>query len=564
MSSSPRRQNTIALPESFRLIVIPASFSDLALTFDSTYLEDLLNKGGYSFSGAEGSVKDYLADQFLDRLSITLDLAPAVTVSKSFSHYGANTSEGTDADPVGFLKEVCNLSDEAVDFSAYDAVYVLYAGGNPADGGATDDHIWPRAAVLESGDAITLDGASLKSYALSSELMRCADGSLTLSSIGPICHEISHLLGLPDMYDSDYDGSGGIDPGLWTTSVMSKGCYNNDGRTPPMYNAVELEYLGLAEPERISEGNHSLKPLTSGRSFLRMDGGDENEYYLFEVRSQDSWDKYLEGSGMLVYHIDRTSNTAGYSTRLDRVLTAGERWLFNEVNSRPDHPCCDLIEADPEATSAAAVFFPRLMHTALSATTVPAITFYDGTVPSYSLSSISKSSEGVSFKVEGPVALELADVYQNMAILAWSISGSSGAKNCSVSVADPTGETVFERNLSIGQDGLYHCRLDRLAPLTTYTLSVVHDSSELQDVTQFQFTTRAIAGKTFIYMVKGGRIPLCVYNADNVEFVTWKLDGNNIRPESDGYYTLPESGELRAHVHYKDGNEEILIKRLKK
>ena len=550
------------LPGNFRVVVIPAAFSDLGFTFDAAHIDDLFNKTAYAFSGARGSVKDYLKDQFGESVAFSFDIASPVTLSQGYATYGSDDAQGRDTNPGGLLREACGLSDAEVDFSVYDAVYIIYAGGNQADGGADADHLWPRAAVLESTEAITLDGASIRPYAMSSELMLCSDGSMTLSSIGPICHEMSHLMGLPDLYDTDYDGSGGRDAGLRTLSLMADGCYNNDGRTPPVLCSAELDYLGLESAETLMQGELTLPPLSSGRRFLRLSGSVPDEYYLFEARSREGWDMYIGCSGLAVYHIDRSGHPAGYSTRYDRVLTASERWQYNEVNARPDYPCCDLVEAVPEAAGTAGLLFPEEGRDALSEFTSPALAFRWGGSHGYSLSGITQTSEGVIFTVNGPVKVSSMDIFQDAAIFTWTAEGAMAGSPCRVLVHRSGAETLIQTLLEPSEDGFYHFTAEGLLPLTDYTLELVYGSGEGALSTNCPFSTKAVAGKTFIYMSEGGRIPLRVYNAADVDYVQWTLDGKAVKTGYDGYFTLPPAGELRAHVHYKDGREEILVKRL--
>ena len=69
------------------------------------------------------------------------------------------------------------------------------------------------------------------------------EGSNVLDGIGTICHEFSHVLGLPDEYDTDYASSGGqvVHPSSW--SIMASGSYRNKSRTPVRKNSLGREVL---------------------------------------------------------------------------------------------------------------------------------------------------------------------------------------------------------------------------------------------------------------------------------------------------------------------------------
>ena len=76
-----------------------------------------------------------------------------------------------------------------------------------------------------------------------------------LCSIGTFCHEYSHTLGLTDYYDTDEGGSGGVAKGMWNvTALMDGGNFNDNGDTPPAYNALDREILGIGKPEQMKIG----------------------------------------------------------------------------------------------------------------------------------------------------------------------------------------------------------------------------------------------------------------------------------------------------------------------
>lgn len=64
-------------------------------------------------------------------------------------------------------------------------------------------------------------------------------GAPKVEGIGTFCHEFSHCLGLPDFYDTNYNGHFGM--ASW--SLMDSGSYNDDGYTPIGYSAYEKEFM---------------------------------------------------------------------------------------------------------------------------------------------------------------------------------------------------------------------------------------------------------------------------------------------------------------------------------
>jgi hypothetical protein len=120
---------------------------------------------------------------------------------------------------------------------------------------------------------------------------------------------------------------------MWnSTSLMDGGNQNNWYNTPPYFNAIERELLGLSEPIMIERnGSHTLRPINENGQYYKIAPEIPTEYYLIECRSNDGWDAHIGGSGMLVYHVEKNKPGA---------------WKQNKVNVNPDYQHADLIEAD--------------------------------------------------------------------------------------------------------------------------------------------------------------------------------------------------------------------------
>ena len=119
------------------------------------------------------------------------------------------------------VKEACQLaySQYNVDFSLYDNnsdntvdfVYILYAGYGEADGGASNT-VWPHAySLTEAGTSLALGGKKIDKYACSNEISYL---SKQHDGIGTFCHEFSHVLGLPDLYNTQNSSAKTLGIGL--------------------------------------------------------------------------------------------------------------------------------------------------------------------------------------------------------------------------------------------------------------------------------------------------------------------------------------------------------------
>ena len=339
----------------------------------------LLNEPGYSTNGATGSARDYYYENSNGSFEPIFDVVGPVRLSKGYAYYGQGTN-GSDLHADEALFEACKLLDDEIDFSAYDydgdnfvdLVFYYYAGTNEAEGGG-EDRIWPhKFALYNYYNSAVFDNVRVYDYACTSEKNYLG----TMCGIGTACHEFGHAMGLPDMYDTDgtENGTAGA---LYSYSIMCSGSYNNAGRTPPYFNMQERIYLGWNEESDIREittgGTLSIPALNGTQQMVYKIPTDvEGEYFMLETRAQSGWDAALPGQGLLVYHIDKSSNRVGYTT-------AARLWNWsqtgNRLNAYGSHPCCYLIPAaSPESLdffgSESAIPFPyRAGHTVVTAYT---------------------------------------------------------------------------------------------------------------------------------------------------------------------------------------------------
>lgn len=568
---------------SVKTLILLAQYSDVKMKYTRDDFVSLMTSG-------DGCAKKYMEDQFLGGCEFTFEIGPVVTLSGKQADYGRNTGEpGTDAAPASAVAEACRLSAAAgVDFSGFDAdgdgtvdnVFLFAAGKDEAEGGG-DDCIWSHAWYLSSaGIDLTLNGKKIDGYAIASELGLRRNGSYLFTTIGTFCHEFSHTLGLMDMYDTDGDTGGKADC-LWgSTSLMDGGNYNDEGRTPPYYNAIDRDMLSQGSPEQLQAGRYSLEQIGERGRYLRYDTGNEGEYYLIECRSGKGWDKYVGGRGLAIYHIDKSGNQTGYSAVYSTDVTAGQRWLSNEVNCLASHQCADMIEAYPDAASVSQVFFPYGNCNAFTHLTDPAFTFWDGTASTLAISDIAWDGDNVTFNVTevgerlpDNALVTSKDIFQDAAIIRWETEDPLSTAFATVSWG-LSGKAAQELEIKAYAPGKYAVTLDGLAPSTAYSARIYYVSGGIKGKeATANFTTKSLyrSGYPYIYLNnvdrsggglfgKGAELPLRIFNAPEGCRVEWYMDGKSISTDASGYYRLTRSGRLKAVITCAGGSEEIIVK----
>ncbi len=337
--TSYRRLPLNVLQGKRKVPVIMVQFSDVKFLSSTTpaIFHRQFNEQGFSLGKQKGSVRDYFLAQSNGKLDLQFDIYGPVTLSNTQAYYGEDEGTNTQKNMAELLKETVALVDKDVDFSLYDCdgdgeieqFVIMYAGYGQAEGGGTET-IWAHRSFMK---AELHDGVIVSSYCCNPELRKLNDKPV-LAGIGTVCHEFSHCLGLPDMYDGD-----GVNYGTMSWDVMGLGVHNNNGFTPAGYTGYDKMALGWQQPVILEESSHiaGINPMSEGGDFYMIRNDNHpDEYYLLENRQKTGWDAGIVAGGMLVLHID-----------YDPVF-------FNSPNKTKDssntHPRCAIVNADNDET----------------------------------------------------------------------------------------------------------------------------------------------------------------------------------------------------------------------
>ena len=393
----------------FKGLIILAEYSDCTFSRDDyrQLMDDMANREGYTgFDDVEctGSVRDYFIDNSNGLFKPEFTVVGPYTLDYS-QYYAEGTKNGSTL--VRAAVEAADADVNYMDFDGdgdgyVDLVLVIFAGNGANFTGNDERLMWPHRYNFFRNKK---DDVYVSDYACTVELYGYTSRpeTIQIAGIGTICHEFSHVLGLPDFYDVDYEVSGQSNH-LDNWSVMAQGCYANYDKTPVGYSLYERYSVGfMNEPPVISSpGSMTLDPLPllTSRSGYRINTPVNNEFFLLENRQQTAfkWDAFLPGSGMLVHRVDKTNFSV---------------WSNNTVNTNPDHNYYELVRAGGIHSytynekvyfeSTAADVFPGDDHvTELGNTTSPAnLLSWSGKPCTYELSNIQMTEEGlITFDVK--------------------------------------------------------------------------------------------------------------------------------------------------------------------
>lgn len=359
MQAAPRRMEQFAsgfpTKGEVRTVVLLVSFKDVPFITPKEAFVRQLNEPNYRENGCSGSAYDYFTECSMGEFKPRFDVFGPYTLNEEMAYYGGNSGGGNDKNVDQMIIEACQKAEaDGVDFSQYDLnkdgsidnVFVFYAGYNEAEG-APQETVWPHRSVIYPSR--TISGKKLYDYACTSELTGVR--GTTMCGIGTFCHEFSHVLGLPDLYNTGTESTYTV--GDW--DLMASGSYNGNGRTPPSYSAFERFMTHWIVPEQISESrDYTLEPMvTSGKAYLlcptthslNADYPTPNEWWMIENRQPvggDAAKEALPGYGLLISHI--TYEHGRYSTN-----------TFN--NTTPlGYDICEANNIKPSKSSASDVF----------------------------------------------------------------------------------------------------------------------------------------------------------------------------------------------------------------
>ena len=299
-------------------LIVLVNFSDVRFqpAHTKSLLSRMANEVGFTYKdGHRGSLHDYFKDQSNGLFDLTFDVVGPVQLRHDMAYYGKDTLgwRGSRSDVrVGqMVAEACLAIKDSVNFRDYDwdgdnvvdQVLVIYAGYGQASGGGSNT-IWPHEWALQHSDygrALRINGNMLiNTYACSNELNY---NTTQLGGFGTACHEFTHCLGLPDMYDT----SGKESLGMGFYDLMSAGNYNGEGYVPAGYTSYEKMFVGWLTPQELTRDTTitGMKPLSEhGEAFIIRNDANPDEYYLLENRQRNGWDTHLPGEGLVVLQVD--------------------------------------------------------------------------------------------------------------------------------------------------------------------------------------------------------------------------------------------------------------------
>lgn len=307
-----------------KVLVLLAEFSDRKFivddpqqTFNQFFnAEGIENHVDYGHSENRNycSVREYFNicsdGQYTPEFVITKPI-PVGTMS---TYGGSNPNSANDENVTQLIKDAMVQIEGQYNYSDFDndgdgrvdLVYIVYSGYCQNNGGPANS-IWAKTSSCN----VTVGDTKLLWYSCASEL-NLYESYFTnkgvepyVSGIGVTCHELSHALGLPDIYPTSA-GAIADNQEMEYWDLMDGGEYVSNGYRPKDYTAWEREVMGWKSIEELTaqKAELSLTPLLDGGKAYKFCNPDNHEeYFVMENIQNKGLNKSFPGHGMILYHV---------------------------------------------------------------------------------------------------------------------------------------------------------------------------------------------------------------------------------------------------------------------
>jgi M6 family metalloprotease-like protein len=336
--------SSVSAPAPAKLLVVLVSFADRGFTYGSNtpsfWADKFFGAGGKTINTYYGQVSKnrFWFNPAEETQGATND--GIVNVTLTINHPNTTAFDDTVRSAV---KAALIAADPYVNYKAFDKdnngtlsmaelhIVLVFAGYEASYSTVQAPLVWAHHwSLFSTVPAPQLDGVYVGSSNGGGYLAVGEIHNNHSATIGVICHELGHNLGLPDLYDTD-----GSSDGVGTHCLMGAGNWaktgsdSYQGQTPVLMSAYCRLLIGFSDA-RTAVGTGTASTLTqvsdssNVTDMVRINTPNAQQYFLVENRQLTGFDAGLSyylgapsGGGLAVWHIDTSvANNANDTRRL--------------------------------------------------------------------------------------------------------------------------------------------------------------------------------------------------------------------------------------------------------
>lgn len=326
-------------------MTIVVGFSDVSISTQESDWENFLYD-------EDNSVSRYYRDMSKGRFQIiggseTYGIEDNGIVFVNLDSKHPRIKDLDDFDALDFYNQIITAADKYVDYSAFDTngnqvIEPSELGISVVAAGFEEDYYSKKNDPTVSGvtlfntEPIEVDGVQLSVFTLTGELTQDSRNRPMMVTIGVYTHEFGHLLGLPDLYDTDYSSVGIDIHGLMGAGTNVFDNTYTYGQYPSPMIAWSRIYAGFIEPEKANQdGIYTLSGAVDTYNIIQIPTSNPSVYYLLENRQLNGYARtfrtFMDHGGIALWRID------------EDVIK--EHYWDNTVMEDEDNPGIQLIEA---------------------------------------------------------------------------------------------------------------------------------------------------------------------------------------------------------------------------